>query len=158
MSLFDYIPFIGDTSQAQPTDGAEALNELLRQREETLDLTAVFHQPVANIQDEPTALLPYTLVDRYGDDYGAGTKEFPLPDKGFDDNEAALTQFVARAIGIAPEDTVRADLFAVEGTEAPAEINDDGDITVPMPETTTEATTEEAETEDTEAAEEEEEE
>lgn len=106
------------------------LEELLREREATLDLTAEYGRPTPNLQDEPTAVFPYTLFDGDGEEYGTGAKEFPLPDNGLEADDSALAEFVAKRHGISAEEVEFADLAAVEGTTAPATLNDDGDVVV----------------------------
>lgn len=128
MTLADYLPFIGaDDTDASPT---QTLEDLFRQRESTLDLTAVFHQPEGNLTEEPTAVLPYTLYTADGEEYGTGTKEFVIPDDGFRDNDAFVTLFVGYLTDTDPADVGVGALRAIEGSEAPADLTEAGDIIV----------------------------
>jgi len=107
----------------------EVLRDLLMEREATLDLTAVYGEPSANTQGEPTAAFPYTT---YSDrsKYSKGAKEFVIPDDGLSDTDGPLVQFIAKRHGIAPEDVDFGALAGVEDTEASADLNDDGDVVV----------------------------
>lgn len=136
MSLSDYIPTLGGNDQNDaPT--IETLEELFREREATLDLTAEFHQPTANTHDEPTAVFPYTLLDAEGEEYGTGAKEFIIPDSGFEDDDAAVTEFIGGITDTAPANVAVGALHAVEGTHADAELDDNGDVIVNVPEAPT---------------------
>lgn len=158
MSLTDYVPFYGNTTEEEaPT--LEALEAMFRKREATLDLTAEFHQPNGNAMDEPTAVFPYTLLDAEGEVYGTGCKEFIVPDNGFKDDDANVTEFVGGLTDTPASEVGIAALRAIEGSTADAELNDDGDIIVNVPNAPEIEEAEEAEeTADDEAAEEEEEE
>lgn len=137
MSVTGFIKGLFGLNDSEDTeDGLEILADLLAEREATLALDAEYGKPTTNTTGEPTAVFPVTLRHD-GEDYGSHTKEFPLPDDGLDDVDAALTQFVADAHGIAPEDVEFADLAAVEGLTADARLEENGDITVEAPQTTT---------------------
>lgn len=131
MSLTDYIPTTGGNDSAEPT--IESLEALFREREATLDLTAEFHTPYGNKQDRPTAVFPYTLYDQHGQEYGTGAKEFVVPDNGFRDNDAAVTEFLAGLTETPPEDLGVGAIHAVEGSTADADLSDAGDVIVKAP-------------------------
>lgn len=80
--------------------------------------------------DEPTVVFPYTLVTENGEEYGAGAKEFILPDNGLNDTEAALTKFIGKRHGIGPDEVDFEALASVEGTTADASLNEAGDVEV----------------------------
>lgn len=126
------------------------LAELFREREATLNLTAEFSDPIGNMNDQPTAVFPYTLFDSEGAEYGTGAKEFVIPDNGFNDDDAAVTQFVAGVTDTAPVDVGVGALQAVAGTTADAEFDEQGDVIVNVPEVPTEAAPIESETADAE--------
>lgn len=130
MALADYIPFVGDTDDDQPT--TELLEDLFRERENTLDLSVQFDLPEPNTIDEPTAVFPYTIYDD-GEVYGTGSKEFPIPDNGFADNDANVTRFIAAVTDTAPEDVGVEALYAVEGVTLDAELTDSGNVEPQIP-------------------------
>jgi hypothetical protein len=111
------------------TNGTEQLRQLLLEREAALDLSVQYGEPTSDMQDQPTAVFPYTVYD--GDEvYGVGKKEFIIPDDGLGDPDAPLTKFVGKRHGIAPEDVDFEALLDVEGTTASASLNDEGDVEV----------------------------
>lgn len=112
--------------------GLDILAELLAEREATLALDAEYGQPTTNTLGEPTAVFPATLFHD-GEEYGAHVKEFTLPDNGLDDTEAPLTQFVADAHGISPEEADFSDLAAIEGMSADARLTEEGDLVLDAP-------------------------
>jgi len=129
MSVTDYIPFLGnETDEAQP--GLDTLHELLAEREAELTLTAEYGRPYPNTQDEPTVVFPYTLYTGDGEEYGAGAKEFVIPDDGLTDADAPLTKFIGKRHGIGPDEVDFDALANVEGTSASAELTEDGDVLV----------------------------
>lgn len=111
-------------------DGFEQLRQLLLEREATLELTATYGQPYADMQGEPTAVFPYTTFTTDGDVYRVGQKEFVIPDSGLDESDSALAQFVAKRLGISTSAVDFDALASVEGTEASATLNEDGDVVV----------------------------
>jgi len=132
MSISDRLTSLfGSNDDEAPT--IEALETLFREREATLDLTAEFHQPAPNMNDEPTAVFPYTLLDSDGEVYGSGAKEFLVPDEGFKDNDAPVTEFIGGLTDTPTEDVGVGALRAVGGALADAELNDEGDIIVNVP-------------------------
>lgn len=133
MSAITYIKgLLGLNGSDAAEDGLDVLADLLAQREVTLALDAEYAKPTTSTVGEPTAVFPVSLTHE-GEDYGAHAKEFPLPDDGLDDAEAALTLFVADATGTAPEDVTFADLSSVEGLTADARLTEGGDIAVDAP-------------------------
>jgi hypothetical protein len=126
----------GSTDDEEST--LEALESLFRERESTLDLTAEFGVPNPNLTDEPTAVFPYTLYDSNGEVYGSGAKEFPIPDDGFTDESAAVTQFLGGITDTPVGDVGVGALYAVEGETADARLNPFGDTVVEYPEPPTE--------------------
>lgn len=128
MSVTDYIPFLGNDEVE--ADGLEQLRDLLAEREAELTLTAEYGRPYPNMTDEPTVVFPYTLVTGDGEDYGAGAKEFVLPDNGLSDADAPLTKFVGKRHGIGPDEVDFDALASVEGTTADAELTERGDVEV----------------------------
>lgn len=121
---------LGLTSSDDASAGLDELRDLLAEREATLNLTAVYGEPYPNMQDEPTVVFPYTLKTGDGDDYGAGAKEFALPDNGLADPDAPLTKFIGKRHGISPDDVDFEALASIEGTSAPARLTDEGDVVV----------------------------
>lgn len=117
-------------STTDEADGLTALRELLAEREAELNLTATYGRPYTNMTDEPTVVFPYTLVTEDGEDYGAGAKEFLLPDDGLKDTEAPLTKFICKRHGIGPDEVDFEALASVEGTTADASLNEAGDVEV----------------------------
>lgn len=132
MSAFDYITGLLGLNDSNEADGLDILANLLSEREAVMTLDAQYEKPTTNTMGEPTAVFPISLFQE-GEEYGAASKEFPLPDSGLDDADAALTQFVADANGIDADDVTFADLAAVQGLTASAELNDEGDIEVAVP-------------------------
>lgn len=128
MSVTDYIPFLGNDDVE--ADGLKQLRDLLAEREAELTLTAEYGRPYPNMTNEPTVVFPYTLVTDDGEDYGAGAKEFVLPDNGLDDADAPLTKFVGKRHGIGPDEVDFEALANVEGTSANAELTESGDVEV----------------------------
>lgn len=111
------------------TNGTEQLRQLLLEREAALDLSVQYGEPTSDMQDQPTAVFPYTIYD--GEEvYGVGRKEFIIPDDGLSDPDAALTKFVGKRHGIAPDEVDFEALLNVEGTTASASLNDEGDVEV----------------------------
>lgn len=129
MSVFDYIPFIGNDDDVE-ADGLTALRELLAEREAELSLEATYGRPYPNMTEEPTVVFPYTLTTADGEDYGAGAKEFVLPDNGLGDNDAPLTKFVGTCLSIGPDDVDFEALASVEGVSASATLTESGDVVV----------------------------
>lgn len=121
---------LGLTNDGRSNDSIDTLRQLFAEREATVDLTAAYHSPEPNMNDEPTTVFPYTLYDSNDDEYGTGAKEFPLPDDGLNDADAAVTEFVARRHDLDPEEVTFDDLAAVEGTTADAHFATNGDIIV----------------------------
>lgn len=135
MNLSNYVPdFLTGDDADKPT--IEMLEDLFRERESTLDLSAQFELPEPNMTDEPTAVFPYTIYDS-GEVYGSGSKEFPIPDDGFADNDANVTRFIAAVTDTAPADVAVGSLYAVEGSTVSAELTDDGNIEPNLPLTDT---------------------
>lgn len=130
MSLFGYLAETLGLSTDEPNDPLDELERLLTEREPSLNLSATFSTPTPNMQDEPTVLFPYTVFDSNGNEYGAGNKEFILPDNGLDDTHSTLVQFVAEQHDIDAEDVTFDDVAAVEGTTANVHLNAFGDIEV----------------------------
>lgn len=112
----------GGNDDAQ--DGLEALQTLLAEREATLTLTARYVRPTVNTQGEPTAVFPITLYQD-GEEYGAHAKEFTIPDDGLDEEDAPLTQFLARH-GIESIEN----LGDIQGVEDSATLKENGEIEV----------------------------
>jgi len=111
------------------TDGLELIRELLAEREAELTLEAEYGRPHPNMTDEPTIVFPFTTFTKDGKEYGAGAKEFRLPDNGLED-DAPLTEFIAKRHGVSVEEVGFEELAAVEGTTAPAELTENGDVEV----------------------------
>ena len=131
MNLSNYVPdFLAGSNDEQPT--TELLEDLFRERESTLDLSAQFELPEPNMTDEPTAVFPYTIYDS-GEVYGSGSKEFIIPDNGFKDNDANVTQFIGGVTDTPPEDVGVGALYAVESEGVDAFLDDDGDIKLRIP-------------------------
>lgn len=129
MRITDYLTSLfGSTDDEAPT--VDALEELFRKRQATLDLTAEFHLPAPNMTDEPTAVFPYTLLTNDGERYGTGSKEFPIPDDGFEDNDAPITQFISNLSGTDAGEVDIDALRSIDGTTADATLNDEGDVIV----------------------------
>lgn len=118
----------GGTTEAP--DELDVLKNLLEAREATLELSAEFERPFPNTKDEPTVVFPYTLVTSDGEEYGAGAKEFLIPDNGLNDTDSPLVKFVGQRLNVGPDDVDFEALAAVEGTTAPADLTDEGDIEV----------------------------
>lgn len=116
------------TERAQP--GVEELRDMLAEREAELTLTAEYGRPHPNTTDEPTVVFPYTLYTGAGEQYGGGAKEFVIPDDGLADPDAPLTKFIGKRHGISPDDVDFEALLAVEGTDADAELNEEGDVVI----------------------------
>lgn len=114
----------------EEADGLEQLRDLLAVREAELSLTAEYGRPHPNTQDKPTTVFPYTLIDQNGDEYGAGSKEFVIPDDGLEDADSALATFIGKRLGVSPEEVDFDALVNVEGTTASAELNESGDVEV----------------------------
>lgn len=119
---------LGLTGEVE-ADGLEQLRDLLAEREAELNLSATYGRPYPNMTDEPTVVFPYTLTTGDGEDYGAGAKEFILPDNGLDD-DAPLTKFIGKRHGISPDEVDFDALAAVEGTTADATLTESGDVEV----------------------------
>lgn len=130
MSLSDYLPTIFGGDNEQPS--TEMLEDLFRERESSLDLTVVFELPQPNMVDEPTAVFPYTILDD-GEVYGTGSKEFVIPDNGFADDDAPVTEFIGGTTDTAPADVGVGALYAVEGRQFEAELTDSGDVVPQIP-------------------------
>lgn len=111
-------------------DGLTQLRDLLAEREAELSLTAEYGRPHPNMQDKPTVVFPYTLSDQNGEDYGAGAKEFVIPDNGLNDADSALVAFIGKRLGVGPDDVDFEALASVEGTTANAELTESGDVEV----------------------------
>lgn len=121
---------LGLTDEASTdTDEIEQLRELLAEREAELNLGAEYGRPHPNMEGEPTVVFPYSIYND-GNEYGAGAKEFLLPDDGLGDTEAPLVKFVGKRHGIGPDEVDFEALANVEGTTADAFLNDDGDVVV----------------------------
>jgi len=105
-------------------DGLAALQALLAERQTNLALTAQYVSPTVNTQGEPTAVFPCTLYHD-GEEYGAHAKEFAIPDNGLDDEDAPLTQFLARH-GIENIENIG----AITGVEDSATLKDNGEVEV----------------------------
>lgn len=119
-----------DGDSIEPT--TDALAELLGERERTLDLTAVYEQPYPSMQDEPTAVFPYTLYDSDDNRYGTGTREFVIPDDGTDDTTSELVGFLGETTNTDYEDVTREHVSQVEGVSADASL-ENGDVVVHYP-------------------------
>lgn len=130
MSVTDYIASIfGRDTAAKSPNELEQLRTLLDRREKKLNLTAEYGRPHPNTRSEPTVVFPYTLYA--GDEeYGAGAKEFALPDNGLADTDAPLTKFIGKRHSIGPDEVDFEALASVEGTTAEAELTDEGDVIV----------------------------
>lgn len=109
----------------------ELLRDLLREREASLSLTAVYGQPRPNMTDEPTVVFPYSLYTADGEHYGNGQKEFVLPDNGLEE-DSNLTAFISIQAGADMDSVTFEDLLDVEGTESNADIDYFGDVEVYM--------------------------
>jgi hypothetical protein len=70
------------------------------------------------------------VYDINADEYGDGSKEFPLPDNGLADEDAMVVGFLARVHGIAREDVTFDNLAAVEGVATGASLDVNGDLMV----------------------------
>lgn len=108
----------------------DVLYDLLAEREAELTLSAEYGQPYPNTCEEPTVVFPYTLYTSNGAEYGAGAKEFVIPDDGLQDASSPLAQFIAQRLDIEAADVDFDSLVAVEGTTADAELDESGDVHV----------------------------
>lgn len=122
---------IGGNEQSSES-GLDVLESILAERQAGLDLEAVYEQPSVNTVGETTAVFPVSLYHE-GDEYGATSKEFTVPDDGLDDTDAPLTEFVADANNLDGEEVTFTDLRAIEGMTAEAELTEDGEVTVDTP-------------------------
>lgn len=111
------------TDEAQP-DGLAALQNFLAERQARLSLEARYGRPTVNTQGEVTAVFPITLYHD-GEEYGAHAKEFPLPDNGLEDEDAALTRFLD-AHGIESVEN----LGDIEGQTEGATLKENGEVEV----------------------------
>jgi len=130
MSALNRIKAILGLTGDVEADGLEQLRELLAEREAELNLSATYGRPYPNMTDEPTVVFPYTLQTGDGEDYGAGAKEFVLPDNGLDAADSPLVAFIGKRLGIGPDDVDFEALASVEGTTANATLNEAGDVEV----------------------------
>lgn len=105
-------------------NGLEALQSLLSEREATLSLTARYGRPTVNTTGEPTAVFPITLYNE-GEEYGAHSKEFAIPDDGLEDTDSPLAKFLDKHDIHTVEE-----LGNIEGVEDTAALNDNGDVEV----------------------------
>jgi len=124
MSAIGYIKGLLGLNDEQQADGLESLKRFLEERQNTLSLTAEYGRPSVNTQGEITAVFPMTLYYD-GERYGGHGKEFPLPDSGLSDEDAALTKFL-NAHGIESVEN----LAAIEGETANAVLKDNGEVEV----------------------------
>lgn len=132
MSVLARIADLFDRSD-DPTDGLELIRELLAEREAELALEAEYGRPHPNMTDEPTIAFPYTIYTKDGKKYSSGVKEFRLPDDGLSDSTAPLVRFIKERHGSDTIQTGDVDFEAlanVEGTTAPAKLNEEGDLVV----------------------------
>lgn len=111
-------------------DETEHLRRLFECKHAKLNLSAVYGRPYPNTDDQTTVVFPYTLETSDGSEYGAGAKEFILPDDGLNDTEAPLTQFLAARFNIEPEDVEFEHVTKVAGSTADARFDEDGDVRV----------------------------
>lgn len=111
-------------------DELDQLYQMLQSRQQTLGLEARYGRPYPNTTNEHTVDFPYTLFTAEGNEYGAGVKEFIIPDDGLGDADSSLVQFIATQHGIDPEEVTFEDLAAVEGQYDTAELNDEGDVVI----------------------------
>lgn len=122
MSAIEYIKgLLGLTTD--DVDGLAALQDALASREAELSLTAEYGRPTISNVGEPTAVFPVSLYHE-GEEYGAASKEFALPDNGLAD-DSNLAAFLAER-GI--EDV--SDLADIEGQTDDATIGANGDLVV----------------------------
>jgi len=130
MSVLNRIKAILGLNGDVEADGLEQLRELLAEREAEQNLSATYGRPYPNMTDEPTVVFSYTLHTGEGEDYGAGAKEFVLPDNGLDAADSPLVLFIGKRLGIRPDDVDFDALASVEGTTANAAFNEYGDVEV----------------------------
>ena len=130
MSVTGYIAGLLGLNETEEADGLQQLRDLLAEREAELTLEAEYGRPHPNMTDEPTVVFPYSLYTGDGEEYGAGSKEFVIPDNGLNDTDSPLVQFVGRRLGIGPDDVDFEALASVEGTSASAELKENGDVEV----------------------------
>jgi hypothetical protein len=112
------------------TDELELIRELLAEREAELVLEAEYGRPYPNMTEEPTVVFPYTLFTSDGDVYGAGSKEFRIPDDGLSNGTSNLAQFIAERQDIEADEVSFTDLASVDGTTANAELAETGDVLI----------------------------
>jgi len=130
MSALNRINAILGLNDDVEADGLEQLRDLLAEREAELNLSATYGRPYPNMTDEPTVVFPYTLQTGDGEDYGAGAKEFVLPDDGLGASDSPLVRFIGKRHSIGPDDVDFEALASVQGTTANATLNEDGDVEV----------------------------
>jgi len=115
--------------------GLDALTDELSQREEVLNLSAVYQDGQINRTGETTAVFPILV---YNDDeyYTTTSKEFPLPRDGLDETDSNLTAFLASSCGIPREEVGVEHIRQIGGRNADARLNFMGNIRVydPVPE------------------------
>jgi hypothetical protein len=121
---------LGYFTEDDEPDELEQLYQMLQSRQQTLGLEAQYGRPYPNTTNEPTVDFPYTLYTAEGEEYGAGVKEFVLPDNGLDDHDSNLVQFVAAQHGIDANQVTFDDVAAVEGEYDTAELTDSGDVVI----------------------------
>lgn len=123
MSITDFITRLLGRGE-ETADGFEQLQQYLEAQQAVAQFEVEYGRPTISTLGEPTAQFPYTIYDD-GVSYGAGAKEFPIPDNGMQDTGAPLTRFLhAHSIS-----TV-GDLGAIEGQRDSAELTDGGDLEV----------------------------
>jgi len=122
MSLLKRLLFGDDSNDTQSPE--DKLRELFAERENDLQLTAVFAKPQPDMQDKPTVVFPFDLIDGDGELYGGNDREFFIPDDGFNE-DSALARFVSDVTGV--DEPTTEDMFAVEGKQARAEIDTFGE-------------------------------
>lgn len=130
MSVTNYLAGLLGLNDTEEPNGLDQLRDLLAEREAELTLSAEYGRPHPNMSEEPTVVFPYTLYTGNGEEYGAGAKEFIIPDNGLTDTESPLVKFVGKRHGISPEDVNFEALASVEGTSADAELKENGDVEV----------------------------
>lgn len=130
MSALQQIRSLFGLTDDDEADGLALLRDILSERQAELLLTATYSRPYPNMQEQPTAVFPYTLTDQNGEDYGAGAKEFVIPDDGLDDTESPLVRFISNRTDIDAAEVDFNALASVEGTSADAELNESGDVEV----------------------------
>lgn len=106
------------------SNGVEELARLLRSRERSLSLYAVYGEPMVSYEGEPTAVFPADIYREEGQHYGTHAKEFIIPDNGLN-GESPLAAFL-EAYGIESVDA----LGNIEGERADAMLSYTGDIRV----------------------------